>query len=70
MEQTWIVGRLLFEELDSSITNPSPYFSGDENSEHDDKPSSNFVSEDGHSQACFSDGEPSSFCKLFDFDRS
>lgn len=68
VKQAWVRRRLLLEDLDSSITYPSPDFARHKSREHDEEPSADLLPENGHGEACLSDGEPCSFRKLFHFD--
>ena len=70
MEQAWIGGRLLFQDLYSSLPNPAPDLAGEQRKEHDEEPATNLASEDGHGETCLCHGEPGLFVELFYFDRA
>jgi hypothetical protein len=67
MEESGIGRRLLFENLDSAVADPSPDLTANKGREHDEEPGANFVPEYGHREAGLGNGEPGSFGELLDF---
>ena len=70
MEQAWIRRRLLFENFDSAIANPSPNLPSYKSNKHYQEPRSHILPEYCHSQARLCNGKPCLFIQLLDLDRS
>jgi hypothetical protein len=68
MEQTRILWRLLFENIDATFADPAPDLASEKKDKDGKHPASDLIPQRGHGQEGVEDSIPGLFREVFDFD--
>jgi len=68
VEEARVCRRLLLEDLNTTLTDPTPDLACDKGGKHDEEVCADLLAENGHCQTSLGDSEPCFLVKLFDLD--